>query len=193
MCAPFKLFDPLFALCLPLFKLVPLFSLPLDSPPPISMAGTWASGGPSQGLSPLQPIGPLPSLSTQLPVLCQLCPHMPACPKWVSPTIGTESAPVGVGVCHPGPPHFVWKRGTARGAFGSFGPKSDQGAKTFGPTFRANLSTAGGTQWCPVVQLGARECGADGLWVTFTGLPQAVVLGGWSQNPNKIEGPQIHF
>ena len=100
---------------------------------------------------------------------------------------------VGVGVCHPGPPHFVWKRGTARGAFGSFGPKSDQGAKTFGPTFRANLSTAGGTQWCPVVQLGARECGADGLWVTFTGLPQAVVLGGWSQNPNEIEGPQIHF
>ena len=118
-------------------------------------------------------------------------PTLP-CPKWVSPTIGTESAPVGVGVCHPGPPHFVWKRGTARGAFGSFGPKSHQGAKTFGPTFRANLSTAGGTQWCPVVQLGARECGADGLWVTFTGLPQAVVLGGWSQNPNKIEGPQSH-
>ncbi len=48
--------------------------------------------------------------------------------------------------------------------------KSDQEkqiwAKTFGPSFRANLSTAGGTQWCPVVQLGARECGADGLWVT---------------------------
>ena len=77
------------------------------------------------------------------------------------------------------------------------GQKATKGPKLlgqlFGSTFRANLSTAGGTQWCPVVQLGARECGADGLWVTFTGLPQAVVLGGWSQNPNKIEGPQIHF
>ena len=74
LCAPFKLFDPLFALCLPL--LVPLFSLPLDSPPPISMAGTWASGGPlgphraSALCNSIEPIDPLlssafHSLSTQ--------------------------------------------------------------------------------------------------------------------------------
>ena len=61
-----------------------------------------------------------------------------------------------------------------------------------GQSFWANFSglrcrRGGGTQWCPVVQLG------DGLWVTFTSLPQAVVLGGWSQNLIKTEGPQIHF
>ena len=190
---------PLLALCLPL--LVPFLWihrlrfqwLGHDGPGPLShrASALW---------NPLIPCFPGRGrglgLQVQVPQpfhpVTRAMPTLP-CPKWVSPTIGTESAPVGVGVCHPGPPHFVWKRGTARGAFGSFGPKSDQGAKAFGPTFRANLSTAGGTQWCPVVQLGARECGADGLWVTFTGLPQAVVLGGWSQNPNKIEGPQIHF
>ena len=99
------------------------------------------------------------------------------------------------------PPHFVWERGTASGAFGPLGgilgqkatKKNNFGPKLLGQLFGPAVPPRGGTQWCPVVQLGAGECGAGGLWVTFTSLPQAVVVGGWSQNLIKAEGPQIHF
>ena len=160
---------PLLALCLPL--LVPFLWihrlrfqwLGHDGPGPLShrASALWnplipcfPAGGRGRGLG----------LQVQVPQpfhpVTRAMPTLP-CPKWVSPTIGTESASVGVGVCHPGPPHFVWKRGTARGAFGSFGPKCDQGAKAFGPTFRANLSTAGGTQWSSWVHgsVGQMACG----------------------------------
>ena len=135
---------PLLALCLPL--LVPFLWI---HRPRFQWLGHDGPGPPSHRASalcnPLIPCfpgrGPRPSSSssTAFPPSNPCMPTLP-CPKRVSPTIGTESAPVGVGVCHPGPPHFVWKRGTARGAFGSFGPKSHQGAKTFGPTFRVNFS-----------------------------------------------------
>jgi hypothetical protein len=145
----------------------------------------WLGHGPRVGphrasalCNPIEPIDPLlssafHSLSTQLPVLCQLCPHMPACPKWVSPTIGTESAPVGVGVCRPGcPSHFVWERGTASGAFGPLGgilgqkatKKNNFGPKLLGQLFGPAVPPRGapsGAQWSSWVHrsVGQMACG----------------------------------
>ena len=183
---------PLLALCLPL--LVPFLWihrlrfqwLGHDGPGPLShrASALW---------NPLIPCFPGRGrglgLQVQVPQpfhpVTRAMPTLP-CPKWVSPTIGTESAPVGVGVCRPGcPPQFVWERGTASGAFGPLGgilgqkatKKNNFGPKLLGQLFGPAVPPRGapsGAQWSSWVQgsvgqvacgLPSRACPLGWVWV----------------------------
>jgi hypothetical protein len=187
LCAP--LFDPLVALCLPL---VGAFLFP-------SFGTTPDFNGWDMGLGRAL-TGPQPSAthwSTAFLGLPQLfhpaTRAMPTLPPYAClPQVGLSYYRHGKcsgrgGVCRLGwPPHFVWERGTASGAFGPLGGILGQKATNIfflgGQLFRARGAAAGGTQWCPVVQLGAGEGGAGGLWACVTGLPPRMGVGGWSQN-----------
>ena len=119
---------------------------------------TGPDGGCQVGAQGTHPFRLSPSVTTslledtgQFSTLFRFASHL------VSYTIGTESAPVGGGVCHPGcPPYFGRKRGTASGAFGPLGGILGQKApkrNSFGPNCQWGKDTPRGPPPEPAINV----------------------------------------